>query len=118
RRGNMILNVLRLTLDPALKRGWLGANPARQVEHLKEERSNIDPLSFDEVKQLLANGFTKPEDRRYFLVAIFTGLRPSEQIGLQWEALDWAVKPPCISVRQRVPRRPGASRPNTAGSHR
>ena len=38
RRTNMILNVLRLTLDPALKRGRLEANPARQVEHLKEEK--------------------------------------------------------------------------------
>lgn len=101
-----------------LKRGWLDNNPARQVEHLKEERSNIDPLSFDEVKQLLANGFKRPEDRRYFLVAIFTGLRPSEQIGLQWDAIDWVAKPPRIGARQGVTRRGGASRPKTAGSYR
>jgi integrase len=91
---------------------------ASSSQQPKEERANIDPLSFQEVRQLLAKGFKRPEDGRYFLVAVFTGLRPSEQIGLQWEALDWVAQPPRLNVRRGVTRRGGASRPKTAGSYR
>jgi hypothetical protein len=41
--------VLRLILDPVVRRGWLTENPAREIGLLKEERANIDPLSFTEV---------------------------------------------------------------------
>jgi integrase len=54
RRANMVLAVLRLVLDAAVKRGWLDENPARAIQPLKEERADIDPLSFQEVQQLLA----------------------------------------------------------------
>src|SRR5262245_63976782 len=36
RRANMVINVLRLVLDPVVRRGWLTENPARQIELLKE----------------------------------------------------------------------------------
>ena len=81
RRANIILDVLRQILDRAVMRGWLVRNPARMVTKLREEQARIDPFSFDEVKTLLAKGFQDPEERRYFTVAFFTGLRPSEQIG-------------------------------------
>jgi integrase len=60
-----------------------------------------------------ALGPWRPEDRRYFVVALFTGLRPSEPIGLQWEAIDWVAKPPRLNVRRGVTRRGDASRPKT-----
>lgn len=49
RRANMVISVLRLILDPVVRRGWLTENPAREIGLLKEERANIDPLSFTEV---------------------------------------------------------------------
>jgi integrase len=118
RRANMILNVLRLILDPGVRRGWLEENPARQVEKLKEEKAHIDPFSFQEVQLLLSKGLPMPEERRYFTVAFFSGLRPSEQIGLQWAALDWVSVPPLIAVQQGVTRHGGTSRPKTSGSYR
>jgi integrase len=118
RRANMILTVVRLVLDPVVKHGWLEENPARQVENLKEEKSQIDPFSFQEVRQLLSKGFRTAEEQRYFTVAFFSGLRPSEEIGLQWDALDWVSEPPLIGVQRGVTRHGGTSRPKTSGSYR
>jgi integrase len=98
RRVNIILQVLRQSLDRAVKRGWLESNPAREVQRLREEKPEILPLSFDEVRRFLADGLQDDATRRYFTVAFFSGLRPGEQIGLRWDDLDWHRK--LIGVRQ------------------
>jgi integrase len=67
-----------------MRRGWLKDNPGRQVETLREERTDPDPFSLEEVMKLLISGLPADWPRRYFEVALFTGLRPSEQIGLRW----------------------------------
>jgi len=117
RRINMTLQVLRLCLDRAVQHGWLKSNPARAIAKLKESRTEIDPFSLEEVKAFLAH---LPDDRwrRYFTVAFFTGLRPSEQIGLRWTAIDWSTTLPHIIVRCGVTRRGGVSRPKTDSSYR
>jgi len=71
RRANMILDVLRQILDRVVARGWLAGNPARAVSKLREDRAEIDPFSFAEVKMLLEKGFPDLEDRRYFTMAFF-----------------------------------------------
>ncbi len=118
RRANIILDVLRQVLDRAVLRGWLTRNPARAVSKLREDRAPIDPFSFEEVKTLLEHGFPTPEDRRYFTVAFFTGLRPSEQIAAEWEAVDWVSRPPLIGVLAAVSPRGGRGRTKTEASKR
>ena len=118
RRANIILDVLRQVLDRAVLRGWLTRNPARAVSKLREDRAAIDPFSFEEVKTLLEHGFRTPEDRRYFTVAFFTGLRPSEQIAAEWEAVDWISRPPLIGVLAAVSPRGGRGRTKTEASKR
>src|SRR5713101_9531943 len=117
RRINMTLQVLRLCLDRAVQDGWLKTNPARAIAKLKEGRTDIEPFSLEEVKAFLAH---LPDERwqHYFSVAFFTGLRPSEQIGLRWAAIDWQATPPHLSVRCGVTRRGGTSRPKTDSSYR
>lgn len=102
RRVNIILKVLRQSLDRAVTKGWLERNPARAVDLLREEKPSVDPLSLDEIRVLLRDGLQTDEHRRYFTVAFFTGLRPSEQIGLQWDDVDWRRK--LIGVRRSVGR--------------
>jgi integrase len=102
RRVNIILKVLRQSLDRAVAKGWLESNPARAVDLLREERPDIDPLSLDEVRRMLADGLQHDEERRFFAVALFSGLRPGELIGLQWHDLDWPRK--LIAVRRTVSR--------------
>jgi len=118
RRANMILDVLRQILDRAMARGWLAGNPARAVSKLREDRAEIDPFSFGEVKALLEKGFLDPEDRRYFTMAFFAGLRPSEQIAAEWGAVDWVTTPPCLGVLSAITARGGRGRTKTPGSKR
>jgi len=117
RRINMTLQVLRLCLDRAVQNGWLKNNPARTIAKLKESRTDIDPLSLEEIKVFLAH---LPDEkwRRYFTVAFFAGLRPSEQIGLRWPAIDWQATRPQVIVRYGVTRRSGAGRLKTDSSYR
>jgi len=117
RRINMTLQVLRLCLDRAVQNGWLKNNPARTITKLKESRTDIDPLSLEEIKVFLAH---LPDEkwRRYFTVAFFAGLRPFEQIGLRWPAIDWQATRPQVIVRYGVTRRSGAGRLKTDSSYR
>lgn len=102
RRVNIILKVLRQSLDRAVAKGWLEANPARAVDLLREERPEIDPLSLVEVRTLLDDGLQDNEERRFFTVAFFSGLRPGEQIGLRWDDVDWARA--LLAVRRTISR--------------
>jgi len=113
----MTLQVLRLCLDRAVQNGWLKNNPARTITKLKESRTDIDPLSLEEIKVFLAH---LPDEkwRRYFTVAFFAGLRPFEQIGLRWPAIDWQATRPQVIVRYGVTRRSGAGRLKTDSSYR
>ena len=54
------------------------------------------------MKTFIADGLQDDEHRRYFRVAFFTGLRPGEQIGLQWDDIDWQRR--MIRVRRSVSR--------------
>jgi integrase len=115
RRINLVLQSGRLCLDGAVRRGWLNENPARAIRDLREERREPDPFSLDEVTTLLTDGVQTGWERRYFEVAFFTGLRPSEQIGLQWSDVEWSRK--LICVRRGVGRF-GEGETKTEGSLR
>lgn len=116
RRVNMIVGVLRLCLDPVVRKGWLRSNPAREGKPLREAKTKIDPLSFDEVKLFLWKGLLDEEERRYFRTAFFSGLRPSEQIGLQWPFVDWHAK--VMGINSRVTKRGGEGAPKNESSNR
>jgi integrase len=90
------------TLDRAVSKGWLADNPARKIELLREDKAEIEPFSLDEVKRFITDGAQDDEQRRYFRIALFTGLRPGEQIGLQWDDIDWQRK--IIAVRRSLGR--------------
>jgi integrase len=85
------------------------------IRDLREERREPDPFSLDEVTTLLTDGVQTGWKRRYFEVASFTGLRPPEQIGLQWSDVDWPRK--LICVRRGVGRF-GEGKTKTEGSLR
>jgi integrase len=115
RRINLVLQSARLCLDGAVRRGWLKENPARVIRDLREERREPDPFSLDEVTTLLTDRVETGWERRYFQVAFFTGLRPSEQIGLQWSDVDWSRKLSCV---RRGVSRFGEGETKTEGSVR
>lgn len=87
RTVNVILMRLREILRMAHDRGHTKENLARWVVLVKNDRSNVAPFSFEEKAAFLE--VLSLRWRPYFVVAFGTGLRPSEQIALKWEALDW-----------------------------
>jgi integrase len=72
------------------------------VETLREEKPEVLPFSLEEVRLFLDKGLTEPAWRRYFTVAIFTGLRPGEQLGLRWDDIDWHRR--LVAVRRTFTR--------------
>lgn len=111
RRMNIILIRVRQVLALAYERGYIDKNPHGWIHLQQERRPPIDPLSFEEKARFLAHlpapahGFrTRCPDfwQRYFTVAFDTGLRPSEQLALRWEHLDFVHKK--ILVRHGIVR--------------
>jgi integrase len=101
RRMNIILIRVRQVLDLAHEREYIDKNPHGWIHLQQERRPPIDPLSFEEKEHFLshlpepAHGFRKhcPDFwQRYFIVAFDTGLRPSEQLALGWEHIDFTHK--------------------------
>jgi integrase len=71
----------------AHERGYVPETLSRGVVLVKDSRPVIAPLSFEEKAGLL-----RAMPLRYrpcFEVAFRTGLRPSEQLALTWDRIDW-----------------------------
>lgn len=113
RSVNIILMRLREMLRLAQDRGHVREDLVRWVVLVRDIRPDINPLSFEEKTALLrAVPFRW---RPYFEVAFGTGLRPSEQLALTWERIDWARN--VIEVREGW-REGRSTRLKTAASHR
>jgi integrase len=77
---------LRRILAAAMDDGVIKENPALRIHNAKVQTQPPDPLTMDEVERVPADLATRvdPQTANYFEVAFFTGLRPSEQIALNW----------------------------------
>lgn len=80
---NNCLSVLHRMLSVAHKRGALAALP--DFEWLRVEKPDFDFLTFDEATKLVDKA---GEIRTMILVAIRTGLRFGELLGLRWDDVD------------------------------
>jgi integrase len=65
-------------------------DPAKSIKPLKKERTQISPLTLEEVKLFLST--IRKDYKAYFIVRFFTGLRSSEVNGLIWDDLDFNKK--------------------------
>jgi integrase len=92
--------VLRRALNIAVRQRLLAYNPASAVELPDARRERADPLSLDEARALIeatAADWLGPLWR----LAIVTGLRQGELLGLAWDD----VMPGAIEVRGQLTRR-------------
>lgn len=87
RTMNIVLGRLKEMLRFAQDRGYVSQDLARWVVFQRQRPTHIEPLNFEEKAQLL-NAFPI-RWQPYFEVAFGTGLRPSEQIALRWERVNW-----------------------------
>ena len=95
---NNHLTVLRRMFSLAQEWGVIESVP--RVRWLKAERPEIRFLSFGEAERLLAVSRPSPQWHTMILVALHTGLRLGELIGLQWKDLD--LKGGQLRVRRSV----------------
>lgn len=84
----MIHAVLHRALNQALKMGYLGRNPADGVTKPRLKRQEMKILKENEVLTFLSTA----KGTRFellFYMAVTTGLRQGELLGLKWSDLDW-----------------------------
>ena len=95
--------VLRRSLNVAVRQRLLPYNPATLVELPRPRSDAARPLSLDEVHALLA---ATSGDRLHALwrLAIVTGLRQGELLGLAWDDVDGAT----VAVRHQLQRLDGS----------
>lgn len=93
--------VLRQALAQAVKWRLLPFNPADAVELPRQQRKEMRAMTPEEVRAFL----TEAEGDRYgtlFLLAVTSGLRPSEYLALKWEDIN--LKKGLLAVRRTVAR--------------
>lgn len=93
---NNIISPARNVLALAFKLGQTRSDLSLHlVQRPKEQSDGPDPLTNDEIERVLEEA---GDWRNYFEAAIFTGLRPSEQIALAWSDVDLVAR--TITVRK------------------
>lgn len=84
-RAHLVL--LRGMLDHAVAWGYLAHNPATNVKSPKLPHTEMDSLTPEEVKSLLAA--CDDRHRALFSTGVMTGMRLGELLALQWDDVNW-----------------------------
>ena len=82
-----IHGILHKALDQAVAAAVLLSNPADHVKLPKVKKADLKPLMDDDIRRFLEAIKGDPFER-FFILALFSGLRQSELIGLQWDDVD------------------------------
>lgn len=79
--------LLHVCLKQAVKVGLIKANPADNANLPRVEKPDLHPLMDDQISDFLV-AIHGHRFENLFLIALFTGLRQSELLGLQWRDID------------------------------
>ena len=96
--------ILSSALTHAMRSELISRNAASLVEPPRTSRHEFRTLTFQQVRRFL-DGISNPLHRSIVLLAVQTGLRRAEILGLQWRDLD--LDKGMISVRRSVVQMPG-----------
>lgn len=113
----VIRNVLNCAVDWKL----IKKNPATSVKQPKMTTKEIEPYSEEEVNQLMAALKNAPYHWRMLIsLALATGMRLGEMLGLEWKHIDWNT---CVidvvqSLTRSVDGVPQLKEPKTKNSKR
>ena len=99
-----IHSVLRRSLNFAVRWGLLVRNPAIGAIRPKPSNKEMKILDSDQVRTFLSAA-KGSRNEALFWVAVSTGLREGEILGLKWPDLDWKTKR--LQVKRQVQRRSG-----------
>jgi len=98
-----VRRTLSACLNTAVDRGRISRNPVRLAEAPADEAAEVEPLTTTEVQQVLTAAAQVRNGARWAL-ALATGLRQGEVLGLQWDDIDWEAK--TLAVRRSLARKP------------
>ncbi len=82
--------VLHMALKQAVKWRLLPDNPAASVDLPRRSRRQMSVLTLDQAR-LLAKACEGEPYGTLFLLALTTGMRPSEYLALEWKDIDWTT---------------------------
>lgn len=100
------VNYIHVTLHKALKQALgdgLVPRNAAQVKAPRPEKPEIKPLSSEQARKLIATAYeTGDRYAALYVVALHTGLREGELLGLRWEDVDLDAATPALQVRRTL----------------
>ena len=85
-----IHGIFHRALKQAVIAGLIPSNPADFVKLSKVKKAELYPLMDDDVSKFLA-AIKGDRFERLFILALFSGMRQSELIGLRWEDVDMEI---------------------------
>jgi integrase len=119
RSAGHVHRLLHVALSTAVMWGLLGANPADRVDVPRYVRPEIQALTLEQAKALLSAARNDGLEA-LFVLALTTGMRQAELLGLKWGDVDLAEG--TVQVRRSIYRVAGKgwveSEPKTARSRR
>ena len=93
------LNFISDIFSYAVKMDMLSENPCRKVTVPKGEKKEKEIYTLEEIEELFRLLKTAPlKYRTFFTLAIYSGFRRGELLGLEWKDIDWEHN--VISVRR------------------
>jgi integrase len=85
--AHQVHRTVRTALNEAVRRGYLGKNPALLAKAPRVVEEEIEPYTVDDVKRLLETALSRRNGARW-AIALALGLRQGEALGLKWDDVD------------------------------
>jgi integrase len=82
---------LRRAYFIAVRQGYVAMNPVKQVDPPRVPQKELTILDDNQVREFMIAAQGNRHETLYFL-AITTGIRQGELLGLKWQDVDWATK--------------------------
>ncbi len=101
RTVELVHAILHKQLEQAVRWGLIPQNPADRVDPPRPDKPDVKPLTPAQRAALL-DAAKGDECEALYVVALGTGMRVSELLGLRWDDVDFAVS--TISVQQQAKR--------------
>lgn len=97
----LVYQVLHTAMEKAVRLDYIPKNPTNGCELPRRDRKEIHPLDDQQVGALLEAAKGHPLEQ-LITVALFTGMRQSELLGLTWDAVDFTTG--AINVNKQLSR--------------
>ncbi len=108
--------IAKKALKDAVRMEMIPRNPADAVDPPKLVQEEMQPMSADQVKALLAAATERLA--AFYTVAVHTGMRPGEMLALRWDDVDLEASPATARVNRSRSTSGEISEPKTARSRR